>query len=169
MFQEPSLLSSLQDNKLTNVMLHALLVKDPPATREVLASLPNIFRYLSNLYKSKAENFATCHYVTHAKVRNTYYPPKKTTETAYPLVAWRDQCVPVYSGRIWSIRVPTFWVVWKWPLYLFFETPAHCWILSWVFWFTTIFSIEKCLQFKQIIKYSNKFFQSAPELKKDRE
>lgn len=43
-FQEPSLLSTLQDNKLTDVMLHALLVKDPPATREVLASLPNIFR-----------------------------------------------------------------------------------------------------------------------------
>ena len=44
-FQEPSLLSSLQDNRLTHVMLHALLVKNPPATREVLASLPNIFRY----------------------------------------------------------------------------------------------------------------------------
>nr|CAB3254981.1 E3 ubiquitin-protein ligase HUWE1-like [Phallusia mammillata] len=45
-FQEPSLLSSLQDNRLTHVMLHALLVKDPPATREVLASLPNIFSAL---------------------------------------------------------------------------------------------------------------------------
>lgn len=27
-FQEPSLLSSLQDNGLTDVMLHALLIKD---------------------------------------------------------------------------------------------------------------------------------------------
>ena len=27
-FQEPSLLSSLQDNGLTNVVLHALLIKD---------------------------------------------------------------------------------------------------------------------------------------------
>ena len=44
-FQEPSLLSSLQDNGLTDVVLHALLVKDVPATREVLGSLPNVFRY----------------------------------------------------------------------------------------------------------------------------
>ena len=46
-FQEPSLLSSLQDKGLTDVVLQALLVKDVPATREVLASLPNVFSALS--------------------------------------------------------------------------------------------------------------------------
>ncbi|KAL7301215.1 hypothetical protein TKK_0006181 [Trichogramma kaykai] len=45
-FQEPSLLSHLQDNGLTEVVLHALLNKDVPATREVLGSLPNIFSAL---------------------------------------------------------------------------------------------------------------------------
>ncbi|XP_071445079.1 E3 ubiquitin-protein ligase HUWE1 isoform X2 [Hetaerina americana] len=45
-FQEPSLLSSLQDNGLTDVVLHALLVKEVPATREVLGSLPNVFSAL---------------------------------------------------------------------------------------------------------------------------
>lgn len=45
-FQEPSLLSSLQDKGLTDVVLHALLVKDVPATREVLGSLPNVFSAL---------------------------------------------------------------------------------------------------------------------------
>lgn len=45
-FQEPSLLSTIQDNGLTDVVLHALLVKDVPATREVLASLPNVFSAL---------------------------------------------------------------------------------------------------------------------------
>ena len=37
------MLSSLQDNGLTDVILQALLAKDVPATREVLGSLPNIF------------------------------------------------------------------------------------------------------------------------------
>ncbi|KAI8504284.1 E3 ubiquitin-protein ligase huwe1, partial [Branchiostoma belcheri] len=45
-FQEPSLLSSLQDNGLTDVVLHALLIKDVPATREVLSALPNVFSAL---------------------------------------------------------------------------------------------------------------------------
>ncbi|XP_058791372.1 E3 ubiquitin-protein ligase HUWE1 isoform X2 [Phymastichus coffea] len=45
-FQEPSLLSTLQDNGLTDVVLHALLNKDVPATREVLGSLPNVFSAL---------------------------------------------------------------------------------------------------------------------------
>ena len=35
-----------QDNGLTDVVLHALLVKDVPATREVLGSLPNVFSAL---------------------------------------------------------------------------------------------------------------------------
>ncbi|XP_076800643.1 E3 ubiquitin-protein ligase HUWE1-like isoform X1 [Clavelina lepadiformis] len=58
-FQEPSLLSTLQDNRLTNVMLHALLVKNPPATREVLASLPNIFSVLC-LNSRGLEAFVNC-------------------------------------------------------------------------------------------------------------
>ncbi|XP_076294389.1 HECT, UBA and WWE domain containing E3 ubiquitin protein ligase 1 isoform X2 [Lasioglossum baleicum] len=45
-FQEPSLLSSLQDNGLTDIVLHALLIKEVPATREVLGSLPNVFSAL---------------------------------------------------------------------------------------------------------------------------
>ncbi|UYV80320.1 HUWE1 [Cordylochernes scorpioides] len=45
-FQEPSLLSCLQDNGLTDVMLHAILEKEVPATREVLAGLPNVFSAL---------------------------------------------------------------------------------------------------------------------------
>lgn len=45
-FQEPSLLSSLQDNGLTDVVLQALLKKEVPATREVLGSLPNVFSAL---------------------------------------------------------------------------------------------------------------------------
>ena len=46
-FQEPSLLSSLQNKGLTDVVLQALLVQVVPATREVLASLPNVFSALS--------------------------------------------------------------------------------------------------------------------------
>lgn len=45
-FQEPSLLYSLQDNGLTDVVLQALLRKEVPATREVLGSLPNVFSAL---------------------------------------------------------------------------------------------------------------------------
>jgi E3 ubiquitin-protein ligase HUWE1 len=45
-FQEPSLLSSLQENGLTDVVFHALLVKDVPATREMLSSLPSVLSAL---------------------------------------------------------------------------------------------------------------------------
>uniref|UniRef100_A0A1B6DRZ8 HECT-type E3 ubiquitin transferase n=1 Tax=Clastoptera arizonana TaxID=38151 RepID=A0A1B6DRZ8_9HEMI len=45
-FQEPSLLSHLQDIGLTDTVLHALLIKNVPATREVLGSLPNVFSAL---------------------------------------------------------------------------------------------------------------------------
>ncbi|CAK9823562.1 E3 ubiquitin-protein ligase HUWE1, partial [Anthophora retusa] len=45
-FQEPSLLSSLQDNGLTDLVLHALLIKEIPASKEVLGSLPNVFSAL---------------------------------------------------------------------------------------------------------------------------
>ena len=58
-FQEPSLLSSLQDNGLTDVVLHALLVKDVPATREVLGSLPNVFSALC-LNTRGLNAFVTC-------------------------------------------------------------------------------------------------------------
>jgi E3 ubiquitin-protein ligase HUWE1 len=45
-FQEPSQLSQLQENGLTDVILHALLKKNVPATREVLGSLPTVFSAL---------------------------------------------------------------------------------------------------------------------------
>lgn len=58
-FQEPSLLSSLQDNGLTDVVLYALLIKDVPATREVLGSLPNVFSALC-LNTRGLESFVRC-------------------------------------------------------------------------------------------------------------
>jgi E3 ubiquitin-protein ligase HUWE1 len=45
-FQEPSQLRSLQENGLPDVVFHALLSKEVPATREVLAALPNVFSAL---------------------------------------------------------------------------------------------------------------------------
>lgn len=45
-YQEPSLLSTIQDNGLTDVILYAILVKEVPPTKEVLASLPNVFTSL---------------------------------------------------------------------------------------------------------------------------
>ena len=45
-FQEPSQLSQLQENGLTDVILYALLKKNIPATREVLGSLPTVFSAL---------------------------------------------------------------------------------------------------------------------------
>nr|XP_023021300.1 E3 ubiquitin-protein ligase HUWE1-like [Leptinotarsa decemlineata] len=58
-YQEPALLSALQDNGLTNVVLHSLLVKEVPATREVLGSLPNVFSALC-LNNRGLESFAKC-------------------------------------------------------------------------------------------------------------
>lgn len=58
-FQEPSLLSSLQESGLTDVVLQALLIKDVPATREVLASLPNVFSALC-LNSRGLEAFVSC-------------------------------------------------------------------------------------------------------------
>jgi E3 ubiquitin-protein ligase HUWE1 len=45
-FQESAQLSSLQDNGLTDILMHALLKKDVPAARDVLAFLPNILSTL---------------------------------------------------------------------------------------------------------------------------
>lgn len=45
-FQEPSLLSTLQESGLTDVVLQALLSKEIPPTREVVSSLPNVFTAL---------------------------------------------------------------------------------------------------------------------------
>ncbi|UXI19882.1 hypothetical protein NH340_JMT05825 [Sarcoptes scabiei] len=45
-YQEPSLLSVIQDNGLADVVLHALLIKNVPPTKEVLASLPTVFTSL---------------------------------------------------------------------------------------------------------------------------
>lgn len=45
-YQEPSLLSVIQDNGLSEVVLHAILVKNIPPTKEVIASLPTVFTSL---------------------------------------------------------------------------------------------------------------------------
>lgn len=45
-FQEPALLSSLQESQLTKVILDAVLDKPLPPTREILAALPNTFTAL---------------------------------------------------------------------------------------------------------------------------
>lgn len=58
-FHEPSLLSSLQDSGLTWVVLRALIVKDVPATRENLASLPNTLSALC-LNTRGLEAFVLC-------------------------------------------------------------------------------------------------------------
>lgn len=58
-YQEPTLLPSLQDNGLTDVINFALLVKEVPATREVLASLPNVFSALC-LNSRGLESFVAC-------------------------------------------------------------------------------------------------------------
>lgn len=58
-YQEPALLSALQDNGLTDVVLHSLLVKEVPSTREVLGSLPNVFSALC-LNTRGLESFAKC-------------------------------------------------------------------------------------------------------------
>ncbi|GFY42597.1 e3 ubiquitin-protein ligase HUWE1 [Trichonephila inaurata madagascariensis] len=58
-FQEPTLLPPLQDNGLTDVVLHALLIKEVPATREVLASLPNVFSALC-LNVRGLQSFVAC-------------------------------------------------------------------------------------------------------------
>ncbi|KAJ8983063.1 hypothetical protein NQ317_007105 [Molorchus minor] len=58
-YQEPVLLSALQDNGLTDVVLHSLLVKEVPSTREVLGSLPNVFSALC-LNARGLESFAKC-------------------------------------------------------------------------------------------------------------
>ena len=48
-----------QDKGLTDVVLHALLVKDVPATCEVLGSLPNVFSALC-LNTRGLEAFVAC-------------------------------------------------------------------------------------------------------------
>ncbi|KAG5895091.1 hypothetical protein JTB14_023265 [Gonioctena quinquepunctata] len=58
-YQEPALLSALQDNGLTDVVLQSLLVKEVPSTREVLGSLPNVFSALC-LNNRGLESFAKC-------------------------------------------------------------------------------------------------------------
>lgn len=58
-YQEPSLLSTLQDNGLTYVVLHSLLAKEIPATREVLGSLPNVFSAMC-LNARGLESFMKC-------------------------------------------------------------------------------------------------------------
>lgn len=58
-FQEPSLLSTLQENGLTTVVLQAFLSKEIPATREVISTLPNVFSALC-LNSRGLESFSSC-------------------------------------------------------------------------------------------------------------
>ncbi|MBN3316445.1 HUWE1 ligase, partial [Atractosteus spatula] len=60
-FQEPSLLSSLQDNGLTDVMLHALLIKDVSPHRRGLPSLaPSLSLSLLCLNARGLQSFVQC-------------------------------------------------------------------------------------------------------------
>ncbi|XP_055847251.1 E3 ubiquitin-protein ligase HUWE1 isoform X2 [Episyrphus balteatus] len=59
-FQEPSLLCTLQDSGLTDIVLRSLLRKEVPATREVLGSLPNVFSALC-LNARGLEEFSSYH------------------------------------------------------------------------------------------------------------
>ncbi|XP_065829189.1 E3 ubiquitin-protein ligase HUWE1-like [Oscarella lobularis] len=59
-FHEPSLLSPLQDTGLTGVMLNSLILKDIPATKDVLGSLPNMLSALC-LNQRGLDAFVNCH------------------------------------------------------------------------------------------------------------
>jgi E3 ubiquitin-protein ligase HUWE1 len=86
-FQEPSLLSSLQDKGLTDVVLHALLVKDVPATREVLGSLPNVFSALC-LNTRGLEAFVACkpfERLFKVLLSSDYLPAMRRRRSADPL------------------------------------------------------------------------------------
>ena len=86
-FQEPSLLSSLQDNGLTDVVLHALLVKEVPATREVLGSLPNVFSALC-LNARGLEAFTKCNpfpRIFQVLISQTYLPAMRRRRSSEPM------------------------------------------------------------------------------------
>jgi len=86
-FQEPSLLSSLQDKGLTDVVLNALLVKEVPATREVLASLPNVFSALC-LNTRGLEAFVACkpfERLFKVLLSSDYLPAMRRRRSADPL------------------------------------------------------------------------------------
>ncbi|XP_060516281.1 E3 ubiquitin-protein ligase HUWE1 isoform X2 [Cylas formicarius] len=85
-YQEPALLSALQDNGLTNVVLHSLLVKEVPATREVLGSLPNVFSALC-LNNRGLESFAKHNpfeKLFHILLSPTYLPAMRRRRSSEP-------------------------------------------------------------------------------------
>lgn len=86
-FQEPSLLSTLQENGLTTVVLQALLSKEIPATREVLASLPNVFSALC-LNSRGLESFTACkpfEKVFKVLISPEYLPAMRRRRSADPM------------------------------------------------------------------------------------
>ncbi|OQR79954.1 E3 ubiquitin-protein ligase HUWE1-like [Tropilaelaps mercedesae] len=86
-FQEPSLLSPLQDKGLTDVVLHALLTKEVPATREVLASLPNVFTALC-LNTRGLEAFVQCQpfeRILKVLISPDYLPAMRRRRSSEPL------------------------------------------------------------------------------------
>ncbi|XP_027717171.1 E3 ubiquitin-protein ligase HUWE1-like, partial [Vombatus ursinus] len=86
-FQEPSFLSSLQESGLTDVMLHALLIKDVPSTREVLGSLPDVFSALC-LNARGLQSFVQCQPFEHLfkmLLSPDYLPAMRRRRSSDPL------------------------------------------------------------------------------------
>jgi len=86
-FQEPSLLSTLQDNGITDVVQQAILGKDIPPTREVISSIPNVFSALC--LNSRGLNCFIQHKPFHKIFRvlisAEYLPAMRRRRTAEPM------------------------------------------------------------------------------------
>lgn len=125
-FQEPSLLSSLQDSGLTDVVLHALLVKDVPATREVLGSLPNVFSALCLNTRGlgsfvackpfqrlfKGEHFLSCFYARKILVSNLFAFSSSNRIQFYYRPTICQPCAGVAALIRWAILPPTWAMPW---------------------------------------------------------
>lgn len=86
-FQEPSLLSTLQENGLTTVVLQAFLSKEIPATREVISTLPNVFSALC-LNSRGLESFTMCEpfeKVFKVLISPEYLPAMRRRRSADPM------------------------------------------------------------------------------------
>lgn len=86
-YQEPSLLSALQDNGLTDVVLYSLLSKEVPVTREVLGSLPNVFSALC-LNNRGLQTFQKCkpfEKLFNVLLSPNYLPAMRRRRTSEPM------------------------------------------------------------------------------------
>lgn len=101
-FQEPSLLSSLQDNGLTDVMLHALLIKDVSPTALHPLSAHPAFRPLHSrqcrlalisareslsLVSMRGHSFFLLNLFSPSSVAQWTPPPPLISLTAHPLIS----------------------------------------------------------------------------------